>query len=116
MLGATDSDEVDFGRTATDYRNFRAGFPDEFFQRLGNQIGLRAGQKALDLGTGTGTVARGLARRGMQVVGIDPAARLLHEAAALDRLAGVEVTYREGRAEKLPFADNMFDLVVAGQC
>lgn len=116
MPGATDSDEVDFGRTAADYRNFRAGFPDEFFRRLGNQIGLRVGHKALDLGTGTGTIARGLATRGMQVAGIDPAARLLREAAVLDRLAGVDVTYHESRAEKLPFADGMFDLVVAGQC
>ena len=110
------SDQVDFEQTAADYRNFRAGFPDEFFRRLGEQIGLRAGQKALDLGTGTGTIARGLAARGMQMVGIDPAARLLQEAAALDRLAGVDVIYREGRAEALSFADGAFDLVVAGQC
>ena len=53
------SDTPDFGNTARDYRQYRQGFPEEFFNRLQNiDIG-RPGQKILDLGTGT--VARGLA-------------------------------------------------------
>ncbi len=52
---------ADFGKTANDYGRHRAGFPDEFFERLKALGILRAGMRALDLGTGTGTIARGLA-------------------------------------------------------
>lgn len=109
-------ERVDFGRTASDYRRFRAGFPDAFFVELAVQQGLQAGQTALDLGTGTGTVARGLARLGLRVTGIDPAPALLREAAELDAGEGLDVDYREGRAEDLPFARGAFDIVTAGQC
>ncbi len=107
---------VDFGRTAADYRRFRAGFPSSFFDALEAHGWIAAGRRALDLGTGTGTVARGLAERGLAVVGVDPAAALLAEAEALDREAGVAVLYREGRAEALDEPDGYFDVVTAGQC
>ena len=107
---------VNFGRTSKDYRNFRAGFPDRFFNDLAKKGVSPAQGRALDLGTGTGTVARGLAQCGMNVVGIDPAEALLTEATQLDREAGVAVDYRVGKAEALPFLDSAFDLVVAGQC
>jgi SAM-dependent methyltransferase len=107
---------VDFGKTASDYRAFRAGFPPEFFETLLRRGDIVAGQRALDLGTGTGTVARGLARLGLSVMGIDPSPALLAEAAALDREAGVHVDYQLGRAENLPQADASLDLVTAGQC
>jgi 2-polyprenyl-3-methyl-5-hydroxy-6-metoxy-1,4-benzoquinol methylase len=55
---------VDFGRTAGDYAAYRAGFPDEFFSRLADMnVGLD-GQRVVDLGTGTGALARGFARGG----------------------------------------------------
>ncbi|KAA2236059.1 methyltransferase domain-containing protein [Salinarimonas soli] len=107
---------VDFGRTAQDYRAHRAGFPSPFFERIARQLDLRPGQAALDMGTGTGTVARGLARLGLAVTGIDPAAALLREAMEIDQTEGVAVAYREGRAEALDAPDCSFDLVSAGQC
>jgi SAM-dependent methyltransferase len=107
---------VDFGKTAADYRKFRAGFPDAFFAALSERGYARAGQRALDVGTGTGTVARGLARMGLTVGGVDPAAALLAEAAAMDREAGVAVRYQVGTAEAMPAADASLDLVTAGQC
>src|ERR1700689_438997 len=106
---------ADFGKTASDYGRHRAGFPDEFFDRL-EQLGiLRAAMRALDLGTGTGTVARGLALRGCEVTGLDRATPLMEQAAELDRAAGVVVTYSMAPAEDpgLPAAN--FDLVTAGQ-
>ena len=61
---------VDFGKTAQDYGRYRAGFPESFFDRLTAMgVGL-PGQRLLDLGTGTGTVARGFARRGCIVTGL----------------------------------------------
>jgi SAM-dependent methyltransferase len=107
---------VDFGRTASDYRKFRAGFPGAFFERIARQFALGPGMRALDLGTGTGTVARGLAELGLDVTAVDPATALMQQAAELDREAGVQVEYLEGRAEDLPFDGGAFDVVTAGQC
>ena len=107
---------ADFGKTASDYGRHRAGFPDEFFDRLAASGILRAGMRALDLGTGTGTIARGLAIRGCEVTGLDRSAPLMEQAAELDRGAGVVVNYVNAAAEEtgLPVAN--FDLVTAGQC
>lgn len=107
---------VDFGRAASDYSAFRAGFPERFFERLAAQVDLKPGQQALDIATGTGTLARGLAQRGLVVAGVDIAEALMREAAALDRSAGVDIAYVVGTAEQLEFADATFDLVTAGQC
>lgn len=107
---------VDFGRAADEYRRFRAGFPAAFFDALAARGWIAAGQRALDLGTGTGTVARGLAERGLEVIASDPATSLLAQAVELDRAADVSVDYRVGRAEAIAAADASLDLVTAGQC
>ncbi len=67
----------------------------------------------LDVATGTGLVARELARRNLRVVALDQSHAMLREAAAsftgtvlADRIALVR-----GRAERLPFADEAFDAV-----
>ena len=107
---------VEFGKTAEDYGKHRAGFPPEFFRRVGAYgVGL-AGQALLDLGTGTGTLARGFARQGCHVIGLDPAEAMLKEAAALDAEAGVKVDYRVGRAEETGLPAESCDAVTAGQC
>ncbi len=108
--------KIDFGKTASDYGRHRAGFPDELFDRLGGfGIGL-AGQRVLDVGTGTGTLARGFARRGCQVTGLDPSTALMAEAQRLDEEAGVAVTYLVGKAEQTGLSAASFDGVSAGQC
>ncbi|HSZ22838.1 MAG TPA: class I SAM-dependent methyltransferase [Candidatus Sulfotelmatobacter sp.] len=107
---------ADFGKTASDYGRHRAGFPDEFFERLQTAGILRAGMHALDLGTGTGTVARGVASRGCEVTGLDRSAPLMEQAAELDRAAGVVVKYVDAPAEDTGLPAAQFDLVTAGQC
>ncbi|CAN5607171.1 hypothetical protein BH20ACT10_BH20ACT10_16840 [soil metagenome] len=94
---------MDFGKTARDYGRHRAGFPPEFFERIAEHgIGL-PGQKILDLGTGTGTLARGFALRGCGAIGLDPSEELMMEAKRLDREAGVSVEYVVGKAEGTDF-------------
>jgi demethylmenaquinone methyltransferase / 2-methoxy-6-polyprenyl-1,4-benzoquinol methylase len=72
----------------------------------------RPGQRILDVATGTGLVARGLARRGASVVGLDQSEDML--AGAKARLAehpdlAEKITLVHGHAEQLPFADAEFD-------
>jgi SAM-dependent methyltransferase len=107
---------ADFGKTASDYGRHRAGFPDEFFERLQTAGILRTGMHVLDLGTGTGTVARGLASRGCEMTGLDRSAPLMEQAAELDRAAGVVVKYVNAPAEDTGLPAAEFDLVTAGQC
>jgi SAM-dependent methyltransferase len=105
-----------FGRTAKDYGRHRAGFPDSFFDRL-QEVGIGVpNQRIADLGTGTGTLARGFAERGCRVVGIDPAAAMLAEARRLSADLGGRTDYLVARAESTGLAAGRFDVVTAGQC
>lgn len=107
---------VDFGKTACDYASHRAGFPPAFFELLAERGYITAGQHALDIGTGTGTIARGLAHMGLTVSGLDPSANLLEKARELGHAAGVAIDYRAGTAEKTGTETDSLDLVTAGQC
>lgn len=108
--------QVDFGRTSSDYAKHRAGFPDAFFERLAREGVLQPGLRALDLGTGTGTVARGLARHGCAVTVLDMSASMLEAARRLATGAGLDISFREAPAEHTGLPPGAFDLVVAGQC
>ncbi len=107
---------IDFGRTAADYERHRPGFPEGFFDRLESISWIESGQRALDLGTGTGSLALGFASRGLAVTGLDLAPELLDVArqTAIDH--DLSVQFIEGRAEATGRDDGEFDLVSAGQC
>lgn len=108
MLTAND---VDFGAIATDYGRYRPAMPEAFFDRLqAFDIGL-PGQRIVDLGTGTGAMARTLAQRGAHVSGIDRSGELLSIAQQLDIQAGVSVQYRNANAEATGLPANSFDVV-----
>jgi len=106
--------KVDFGKTANDYKH-RAGFPQRLFERLAQlDIGMR-GQRILDLGSGTGALGREFAKRGAEVVGVEPSAVLISEAKRLDVEADVRVDYVAATAERTMLDENSFDVVCAGQ-
>src|SRR3982750_1892225 len=71
-----------------------------------------AGQNVLDVACGTGVVAVTAARIGARVCGIDLTPELLERARENALLAGVEIDFREGDAEALPFGDAAFDAVL----
>jgi len=111
--------KVNWDSTADDYASFRAGFPDEFYDRLaayGIASDGRPQKRALDLGTGTGTLARGLAVRGWRVTGLDISAGMIGAARRLDTAAGVGVDYVVARSEATGLPADTFDLVSAGTC
>lgn len=107
---------VSFGAAADDYARHRAGFPPAFFDRLrAHGVGL-PGQSLLDLGTGTGTLARGFAARGARVTGLDPDGDMLARAAALAGSDGVDVRWVRAAAESTGLDTGTFDGISAGQC
>lgn len=107
---------MDFGKTAEDYDQYRPGFPSSMFERLTALGWIKPGMRALDLGTGTGTLALGLATRGLDVVGLDPSTPLLDVARRRASELGVDVRFAAGTAEDTGEDPASFDLVTAGQC
>ncbi len=80
---------------------------------LCESVDLRPGEKALDVATGSGNTALAAARRFCEATGVDYVPALLErgrERAAAERL---EVAFREGDAEELPFPDGSFDIVLS---
>jgi SAM-dependent methyltransferase len=104
---------ADFGRTAADYARYRAGYPDWLFERLMRRGLARPGMRALDLATGTGYLARGLAQRGLAVTALDTSAEMIAAAKALDAAEGLAIDYRIGKAEETGLPAGQFDLVTA---
>lgn len=88
----------------------------DLLDRLAARSIARPGARVLDLGTGTGSLARLFAQHGCEVTGVDIAGPLLEQARRLDREAGVESAYVEGPAEATGLPGGAFDVVSAGQC
>ena len=81
--------------------------------RLVKHARIRAGQTMLDVACGTGVVAVTAARLGARVTGLDLTPDLLARARENSLIAGVDVDWREGDVEALPFGDATFDAVVS---
>jgi SAM-dependent methyltransferase len=70
-------------------------------------------ERVLDLATGTGWTSRLVAARGARVVGADIAGDLIAAARERAQMEGLDIEYRLGDAENLPFTDGEFDAVVS---
>ena len=80
---------------------------------LAQNAGLRAGDRVLDVATGSGNAALAAARCGCEVTGIDYVPALLERARARAAAEGLEVEFAEGDAEHLAFPDASFDAVLS---
>jgi len=81
--------------------------------RLVSFAGVPAGQRVLDVACGTGVVSVTAARLRAQVTGLDLTPELLDRARHNSEVAQVQVDWHEGDAEKLPFEDGAFDVVLS---
>ena len=75
--------------------------------------GIGPGDRVLDVGAGTGSVAIPAAETGAAVVASDLTPELLARGQASAAQLGVTLEWREADAEDLPFAGNEFDAVVS---
>jgi SAM-dependent methyltransferase len=75
---------------------------------------LAPGEAVLDVGTGTGVVAITAARAGARVWALDLTPELLAQARDNGRIAGQPgIDWTEGDAERLPYGDATFDVVLS---
>jgi SAM-dependent methyltransferase len=102
---------VAFDVTAEAYARFMGRYADPLADQFVELAGVRAGQRALDVGCGPGSLTSRLAERlgAESVSAIDPSPSFV--SATHDRLPGVDV--QQGVAEELPFADASYDVVLA---
>lgn len=76
-------------------------------------VGLRSGERVVDVGCGTGNAALLAAEYETDVIGVDPAARLIQVAAGRAALLGASATFHLGRAEALPLDDGSADVILS---
>jgi len=97
----------------------RGGTPSQvrLRRRYLKWLPVRARDRVLEVGCGTGVVARDLASlvgRGGVVTAVDTSATLLARARALSRrVPGGRIAFRRADGHRLPFADGRFDAVLA---
>lgn len=78
-----------------------------------NRLGLKPGDRVLDVACGSGNLAIPAARAGADVTGADIATNLLEQGRARAAAEGLTIQFDEGDAEKLPYEDASFDVVVS---
>ncbi len=100
-----------FDVTADAYARFMGRYADPLAVLFADWAGVRAGQRALDVGCGPGALTSELVTRlgAEAVAAVDPSPPFV--AASTARFPDVDV--RAGVAEDLPFPDDAFDIALA---
>ncbi len=81
--------------------------------RLVEACGIGPGMRVLDVAAGTGNASIPAAERGAEVVASDLTPELFEAGRRRAAAAGVELRWVEGDAERLPFEDASFDVVIS---
>lgn len=108
-----------FERVATDWDTMRLAYYDEsVIERMSSRSGITGetgrSMRVVDVGTGTGFVAAGLAPLVGRVIGVDNSPAMLRTARGnLDALGAENVELLEGDLSGLPLADGSVDAAFA---
>jgi SAM-dependent methyltransferase len=97
-------------RKAATYDRLTGRATARLVEPLLDAAGVRSGTRVLDVACGPGRCAAAAAARGGVPLGLDAAPGMV----AVAHARYPEIDFRQGDAERLPFADASFDAVVAG--
>ena len=106
----------DWGKTSEEYAKYRDIYPEEFYRKIVDRGLCTAGQKVLDLGTGTGVLPRNMYRFGAEWVGTDISPEQIEQAKRLSESAGMKIDYYASSTEELDLPKESFDVITACQC
>jgi len=104
-------DARSFEQVAELYERARPGYPGEILGWFAERLDLRSGRTVLDLGAGTGKLARSLVATGAHVIALEPGDEMR---AQLER-AVPEADAIAAGAELIPLPDDSVDAATAGQ-
>jgi ubiquinone/menaquinone biosynthesis C-methylase UbiE len=104
-----------FRTTVPYYARFRLGYPPVLIAHVIEIVGLKTGDRVMDLGCGPGLLAIPFARAGMAVTAVDPEPEMLAAAEAGARAAGATLDLRQGSSFDLPAGIGPFKLVTMGR-
>ena len=107
------------GNPAESYENYVVPVLFEpWAKELTSRVAPREGDRIVDVASGTGIVARCVARTAngrASVTGVDPNPNFLAVAKQAAEREGLQIEFHECRAESLPFDDGSFDLAFCQQ-
>lgn len=110
LLEKRDEDKIFWATRSQKYRNLEWANRGGYLQAFLNAGSFKRGDTVLDVGTGTGIVARSVAPMVKKVIGIDICTEMLAKAAQQPM---PNVVYQIGDAYRLPFEDELFDKLTA---
>ncbi|MFK7925627.1 MAG: class I SAM-dependent methyltransferase [Bacteroidia bacterium] len=97
-----------YDRIGQGYNDTRTADP-YLLSRMQALLAFESGEQVLDIGCGTGNYTIALAEAGLNMIGVEPSEQMLLTA----RSRNARVTWRSGKAEQIPLADESVDAVLA---
>ena len=83
----------DWGKASGDYARYRDIYPRQFYDYLLDRGLCTAGQRVLDIGTGTGVLPRNLYAYGASFTGLDASPQQIGQARQLARAGGMDIEF-----------------------
>jgi SAM-dependent methyltransferase len=103
-----------FEGTAEDYDRYRLPYPHALIERIRTDLRPDGTGRLVDLGAGTGQVARGLRQFFADVIAVDPEPDMVEYGRARSAREGDAIEWRLGRAEDVDFPSGSLDVVASG--
>lgn len=104
-----------FDAWADEYERYRPGYPPALFDLIAERLELPSDAAVIDLGSGTGKVARAAAARGWRVTALDPGEPMLAVLRERAAAEGHEIDVVQASAEATGLPTAGFDAAVAGE-